>query len=145
METIFTPWLSLGGGMLIGVAAVLFLWGCGRIMGISGMLSRLLPPWSADVDRMPRLAFVFGMLLVPLVGLVGSVLQQVEPLNSNMLLLVIAGLCAGYGTVRGSGCTSGHGVCGISRLSQRSMVATAVFMSTAAASVFFARHIMGWI
>lgn len=99
METIFTPCLSLGG----------------------------------------------GMLLVSLVGLAGGVLQQVEPLNSNMFLLAIAGLCAGYGTVRGSGCTSGHGVCGISRLSQRSLVATAVFMSTAAVSVFFARHIMGWI
>ena len=145
METNFTPWLSLGGGILIGVAAVLFLWGCGRIMGISGMLSRLLPPWSTDADRKPRLAFIFGLLLVPLLGLAGGFLQQIEPLNSNVLLLAIAGLCAGYGTVRGSGCTSGHGVCGISRFSQRSMVATAVFMTTAAASVFFARHIMGWI
>lgn len=131
--------------MLIGVAAVLFLWGCGRIMGVSGVLSRLLPPWSEDSDRLPRIAFLVGMILVPLIGLMTGLLEQVAPLNDNTLLLVIAGLCAGYGTVRGSGCTSGHGVCGISRLSQRSMVATAVFMTTAAITVFVARHVMGWI
>ena len=145
METTFTPWLSLGGGVLIGLAAVLFLWGCGRILGISGMLSRLLSPDSEDIDQKPRLAFIVGLLLVPLVGVVGGFIQRVEPLSSNVFLLAIAGLCAGYGTVRGSGCTSGHGVCGISRLSQRSMLATAVFMTTGVASVYFARHIMGWI
>lgn len=146
METTFTPWNSLLGGALVGTAAVLFLWGCGRVMGVSGVLSRLIPGQPSGGDELKmRWAFVLGVLLMPIVGLLSGQLQQVNAVNSSPVLLAIAGLAVGYGTVRGNGCTSGHGVCGLSRLSQRSMVATVVFMGLAAVTVYVSRHMMGWI
>ncbi|MGB0866404.1 MAG: YeeE/YedE family protein [Granulosicoccaceae bacterium] len=144
METSFTPGLSLIGGLLIGTAAVLYLWGCGRIMGISGILSRLLPPSDGGADKAVRIAFLLGMLALPLAGILLGQLQQMQPATSNVMLLIMAGLAAGYGTVRGSGCTSGHGVCGISRLSPRSLIATGIFMVSAGVCVYVARHLMGW-
>ncbi len=145
METLFTPWHSLFGGILIGSAAVLMLWGCGQILGVSGLLSRLLPPWSSSQDIKVRVAFVAGVIALPLLAMVSGQVSSIPPVNGNPLYLGLAGLVMGYGTVRGNGCTSGHGVCGISRLSQRSIVATLVFMATAAVTVYIARHLLGWI
>lgn len=143
METQFTPISSLVGGALIGASAVLFMVTHGRIAGISGIVSRLLPP-SIDRSAWPQgLVFVVGLLLAaPLAHLVsGQAPAQV--VSTNLPLLAIAGLLVGFGSVLGNGCTSGHGVCGISRLSGRSIVATITFMGTAFVSVFILRHVFG--
>lgn len=144
METLFTPWQSLLGGVLIGSAAVVFLWSCGKVMGISGMLANLLPPWSGSPDSKLGLAFIGGVLVLPVLGVATGQLHAAEAITDNYALLGFAGLCVGYGTAYGKGCTSGHGVCGLARLSPRSMVATGVFMGTGALSVYFGRHIMEW-
>lgn len=137
--TSFTPITSLLGGALIGLAAVLLMWATGRIAGVSGIAARLFPPYE-DQEFPGRLAFVTGLVLAPvLVRLVtGSLTEQT--IAAGAPLLIIGGLLTGFGAVWGSGCTSGHGVCGLSRLSVRSLVATAVFMATGAATVFFVRH-----
>lgn len=143
MDTEFTPWLSLGGGMLIGASAVLLLATNGRIAGISGLTSRIFARGTDGEARGVSALFVLGLLLAaPIWMLVsGSWPQQWVP--DNLPLMAIAGLLVGFGAVLGNGCTSGHGVCGISRGSARSIVATLTFMATAFATVLVTRHLIG--
>ena len=143
METQFTPLISLLGGCLIGLSAVLLLATHGKIAGISGIISRLLPPAGERSDYSQGLTFIIGLLIAaPIWQLItGSAPQQV--VSSNFPLLVIAGLLVGFGSVLGNGCTSGHGVCGISRFSARSIVATLTFMATGFISVYILRHVIG--
>jgi uncharacterized membrane protein YedE/YeeE len=140
--TDFTPLASLIGGALIGLSAVMLMALNGRIAGISTIVARLLPPYGAD-DIGPTAAFAAGLVAAPaLVALVtgGPVPQTVSP---DLPLMALAGLLVGFGSVLGGGCTSGHGVCGLSRLSVRSLVATAVFMLVAIVTVFVVRHGIG--
>jgi len=135
----FTPWTSLGGGVLIGLAAALFVLLNGRIAGISGVLGGLLQPRAGDIAW--RLAFVAGILLAPtLYGLITAL--PASTIEADFPVLVAAGLLVGVGTRFGSGCTSGHGVCGLSRLSPRSLVATMSFMAAGFATVFVTRHLL---
>jgi uncharacterized protein len=141
VETAFTPWSSLAGGVLIGLSAVLLMAGVGRIAGISGILSRLMPPSAAD-DGAGRLAFVVGLIAAPAtwIALSGAPIHQtVVPAGP---VAIAAGLLVGFGAVWGSGCTSGHGVCGLARLSPRSMAAVGTFMATAIATVLLVRHVL---
>lgn len=135
----FTPWTSLIGGMLIGVAAALFISLNGRIAGISGVLGGLLKPAQGDI--LWRVAFLGGMVAAPLVYGLAAQLPNVT-VEAGTGTLIVAGLLVGLGTRYGSGCTSGHGVCGISRLSPRSLVATAAFMAAGFATVYVARHLL---
>lgn len=136
----FTPWPALLGGILIGLSAGLYLLFNGRIAGISGILGGLLRPQTTDVAW--RLAFLIGLIGTPtLFWLYGHPL--VVPIDTGYGGLVLAGLLVGVGTRLGSGCTSGHGVCGLSRLSPRSMAATAAFMVAGFATVYVIRHIAG--
>jgi uncharacterized membrane protein YedE/YeeE len=140
--TEFTPLSAAVGGILIGLSAVLMMATTGRIAGVSGFLSRLLPPY-ADDQTLSRLAFVAGLIAAPWLHSAigrGAVDIAVTP---NVALLASAGLLVGFGAVWGSGCTSGHGVCGVARLSKRSIVATAVFMTSGLATVFVSRHLLG--
>jgi uncharacterized protein len=140
--TAFTPWAALGGGVLIGLSAVLLMAAVGRIAGISGIVGRLFPPYE-DGDWTARFAFVTGLILAPIiVRWVWSTPIEVS-ISGNLPLLAAAGLLVGFGSAYGSGCTSGHGVCGLARLSARSFVATGVFMATAIATVFVTRHVVG--
>ena len=143
METEFTPWLSLGGGALIGASAVLLMATNGRIAGISGLTSRLFAHSSDGEARGVSFFFVLGLLLAAPLWLIvsGGWPQQWVP--SNPLLMALAGLLVGFGATYGNGCTSGHGVCGISRGSARSIVATVTFMATAFVTVFVMRHVLG--
>lgn len=136
----FTPWSSLAGGILIGLATAVFLLFNGRIAGISGIVGGLLRPAKGDVAW--RVAFVLGLLSAPVVYSLVTPLPQVR-VQAGSALLVVAGLLVGIGTRYGSGCTSGHGVCGLSRRSPRSMVATAAFMLAGFATVFVVRHLVG--
>ena len=135
----FTPWSSLTGGLLIGVATAMFLLFNGRIAGISGILGGLLRPVAGDIGW--RTAFVLGLLGAPLVYGLAARLPSVR-VDADLTTLVVAGLLVGFGTRYGSGCTSGHGVCGLSRLSPRSMVATASFMLAGFVTVFIVRHLI---
>ena len=139
--THFTPWMSLAGGLLLGLAAAAFVLLNGRILGISGILGGLLTP--ASGERAWRIAFLLGMLAAPAtVALLAPPGFIAAPrIEAGTLATVVAGLLVGYGTRLGSGCTSGHGVCGLSRLSLRSLVATAIFMTSAIATVFLLRHL----
>ena len=140
--TEFTPLSAIAGGALIGLAAVLMMATTGRIAGVSGFVSRLLPPYKDDLTRV-RLAFVAGLVAAPLVF---TMIMREAPamiVTSNAWLLVAAGVLVGFGAVQSGGCTSGHGVCGIARLSSRSIAATAVFMATGLATVFVSRHVLG--
>jgi uncharacterized membrane protein YedE/YeeE len=134
----FTPWASLAGGVLIGVAAGMFVLLNGRIAGISGVLGGLLVPVRGDIAW--RLAFLCGLVVAPLVYGLFAVLPHVQ-IDASYSVLVLAGLLVGVGTRYGAGCTSGHGVCGLSRLSPRSAVATLVFMAAGFASVWLLRHV----
>ena len=134
----FTPWSALAGGLLIGTAAAAFVLLNGRIAGISGIVGGLLRPVRGDIGW--RLAFVLGLAGAPLVYSLVAPLPVVTVAADN-LTLVAAGLLVGLGTRYGAGCTSGHGVCGLSRLSPRSMVATAAFMLAGFATVFAIRHL----
>lgn len=138
----FTPVSALAGGVLIGFGTLALMALNGRIAGISGIVSGLLPPAPAG-DKSWRLAFVGGLVASVFVFMffAGSAVQQ--SVSGNLFLMSAAGLFVGFGTALGGGCTSGHGVCGISRLSVRSIVATCVFMSTAALTVFIMRHVIG--
>jgi uncharacterized protein len=135
----FTPIASLIGGALIGVAAVMLMAVSGRIAGVSGIAARLLPPYEDDAF-MGRLAFVAGLIAAPVLVLVASGHLPAQTIAAGPATLVLAGLLVGFGAVWGNGCTSGHGVCGISRLSMRALVATATFMATGFATVFLTRH-----
>jgi len=135
----FTPWASLIGGLIIGLATVLFLMFNGRIAGISGIVGGLLNPKRDDISW--RIAFIAGLVLSPLVfGLVFP-MPKVQ-IDASYPLLVLAGLLVGIGTRYGSGCTSGHGVCGLSRRSPRSMVATLAFMLAGFVTVYIIRHLI---
>jgi uncharacterized protein len=134
----FTPGSALAGGALIGLAAGLFVLANGRIAGISGIVGGLLQ-WQPG-DRGWRVALA-GMLLAPLAYLAVTGLPEIR-IEAGLPLLVLAGLIVGFGTRLGAGCTSGHGVCGLSRLSPRSLVATLAFMGTGFATVFVVRHLL---
>ena len=135
--THFTPWAALAGGVLLGLASALFVLLNGRILGISGIVGGLLRPRAGDLGW--RLAFVLGMLVAP--GLYWLVVGPTQPrIDANWGMVVIAGLLVGVGTRYGSGCTSGHGVCGLSRMSPRSLVATMAFMGAGFVTVFLIRH-----
>ena len=136
----FTPWSSLAGGVLIGLATAMLLLLNGRIAGISGIVSGLLRPIKGDIGW--RIAFVAGLIFSPFAFSVATPLPAVR-IDADATSLIMAGLLVGIGTRYGSGCTSGHGVCGISRLSPRSMVATALFMLAGFVTVFITRHLIG--
>lgn len=138
--THFTPWASLVGGVLIGLAAALFLLFNGRIAGISGILGGLLEWPRGDIAW--RIAFLLGLIGAPLAYGLFTTLPQVE-VDAGMATLVVAGLLVGVGTRYGAGCTSGHGVCGLSRRSLRSLVATVAFMASGFVTVSIVRHIAG--
>ena len=133
----FTPWTSLAGGVLVGVAAAMLVLLNGRIAGISGIVGGLLRPRRTPVAW--RIAFVAGLVASPLVVRLFAV-PPAPRIDAGFGTLVLAGLLVGAGTSFGSGCTSGHGVCGLSRLSPRSLVATLAFMAAGMATVFVARH-----
>jgi uncharacterized membrane protein YedE/YeeE len=135
----FTPWASLAGGLLIGLATSIFVLLNGRIAGISGILGGLLRPAKSDV--LWRVAFLSGLVAAPLVyGLFAALpTTQVE---ANNTLLIVAGLLVGLGTRYGSGCTSGHGICGLARLSPRSLVAVIAFMGAGFVVVYAMRHLV---
>ena len=135
----FTPWSSLAGGVLIGAAAAMLVLLNGRVAGISGIVGGLFQPRRAEVGW--RLAFVAGLLVAPALMLVLGHAGTAR-IDSGFGALAVAGLLVGVGTSYGSGCTSGHGVCGISRLSPRSLVATLAFMAAGMATVFVARHLL---
>lgn len=133
---------AIGGGLLIGTAAALFLLLSGRIAGVSGMVASAMRLSSNGPPSRQAAAFVLGLPLgAALVSLLGRIPQVI--VTSSVPLLIAAGLLVGFGTRLGSGCTSGHGVCGLARLSPRSLLATAVFMASAAATVFVTRHLVG--
>jgi uncharacterized membrane protein YedE/YeeE len=135
----FTPWASLAGGIVIGLAAAMFLVFNGRIAGISGILGGLLEWPKGDISW--RLAFLIGLVAAPLAFSVVAPLPAVQ-IDADTSTLIVAGLLVGVGTRYGSGCTSGHGVCGLSRFSPRSLVATVAFMLAGFATVFVVRHIL---
>jgi hypothetical protein len=137
----FTPVASAAGGMLIGLAAALLWLGLGRIAGISGIVGGMLPIRRKETAW--RAAFLAGLLAAPLLLGLAVGYSAPAPVLESVDLLAVAGLLVGFGTRLGSGCTSGHGVCGIARLSPRSLIATGVFMATAAATVFLVRHVIG--
>ena len=137
--THFTPWASLVGGLMIGVAAAMLLLFNGRIAGISGIIGGLLRPSRGDIKW--RLAFIAGLAGAPMVYGLALPLPSMR-VDAGIPTLVAAGLLVGIGTHYGSGCTSGHGVCGISRRSPRSMVATLAFMLAGFVTVYLARHVL---
>lgn len=136
----FTPWTALAGGVLIGAAASLFVLLNGRIAGISGLLASLVE--SKAEGRSEKLLFLLGILFAPLLWMLLGSLPAME-FQANWVGLLMAGLLVGVGTRYGSGCTSGHGVCGISRLSPRSIVATLAFMAAGFVTVYVLRHLLG--
>ena len=138
--SVFTPWSSLAGGVLIGIATAMFVLLNGRIAGISGVLGGLLKPAEGDVGW--RLAFVLGLVGAPLAYLLFDNVPSLQ-IDAGYAALVVAGLLVGVGTRYGSGCTSGHGVSGLSRLSPRSLAATAAFMGAGFLTVYVARHLFG--
>lgn len=137
----FTPVAALIGGALIGLSASLFLLTHGRVAGISGLYGGLLR--GPSPDRALRLAFIAGLLLSGVVVRVVYPAAFATTWSATIPVALIAGLLVGFGTQLGNGCTSGHGVCGISRLSVRSLVATGTFMATAIATTFVVRHVIG--
>lgn len=142
METVFTPWASLGGGILIGLAATSLMLFLGRIMGATGILAGLLAP-SSGSEFAWRVAVLLGMVSGPaaLLAITGEMPAVQVPVSTAML--IGGGLLVGVGVTFGSGCTSGHGVCGMARLSVRSIAATLTFMITTVATVYLVRHVVG--
>ena len=138
----FTPWASLIGGIVLGLASAIFILFNGRILGISGILGGLLSPRAGDIGW--RVSFFLGMAAAPTVFalLAPAGLLSAPRIDASYGLIVVAGLLVGLGTRYGSGCTSGHGVCGLSRLSPRSLVATLTFMGAGFATVFVVRHLI---
>ena len=138
----FTPWTALSGGLLLGLASAMFILINGRILGISGILGGLLLPRMGDVGW--RLTFLLGMAAAPFVLSLalppGSI--QAPRIDAGYGAVATAGLLVGFGTRYGSGCTSGHGVCGLSRLSLRSLVSTLTFMALGFLVVYVARHVL---
>ena len=138
--TAFTPWSALAGGAIIGFAAAMFALVNGRIAGVSGIVGGLLRPSLRDVGW--RSAFIAGLVVAPLVYVTFAQLPPIV-IDGGYPRLILAGLLVGIGTRYGAGCTSGHGVCGLSRASPRSLVATLAFMAAAFGTVFVMRHVIG--
>lgn len=138
--TSFTPWPSLAGGVLIGVAAAMFVLLNGRVAGISGVIGGMFKPAAGDVAW--RVAFALGLVAAPAVYALFAQLPAPR-IDAGLGALLLAGGLVGVGTRYGSGCTSGHGVCGLSRLSPRSLVATLAFMGAGFATVFVIHHLLG--
>ena len=138
----FTPWTSLMGGLLLGLSSALFILLNGRVLGISGILGGLIPPKSGDSAW--RISFFLGMIASPFLFslLAPSGLAFPPRIDAGYGLIILSGLLVGIGTRYGSGCTSGHGVCGLSRLSPRSLVATLIFMSVGFLVVYLVRHVL---
>ena len=128
------------GGLLLGIATVGYLYVNGRIAGISGLLAQIINP-SKDIFKGSAFWFVAGLIITPFIY--GYFFQPEIEIKANMFALILAGLLVGFGTRLGSGCTSGHGICGMSRLSKRSMIATAVFMFAGMLTVYIVRHVLG--
>ena len=133
----FTPWMSLAGGIVMGLASTLFILFNGRVLDISGIVGGLLRPKTRDIVW--RLSFLLGMLVAPslYVAFIGPMQATID---ASWAMVIVAGLLVGVGTRYGSGCTSGHGVCGLSRMSPRSLVATLSFMAAGFITVFLLRH-----
>ncbi len=136
-----TPLSGLVGGALIGLASALMMLLAGRIAGISGIFGGLIAPRAND--RGWRLAFIAGLIAAPLVAALSGAALPAPTMPASLTLVAIGGLLVGFGTRMGGGCTSGHGVCGIARLSARSIVATVIFMAVAVATVAIVRHGFG--
>jgi uncharacterized protein len=139
--TEFTPLASTIGGAMIGLSAVLLIASHGRIAGISGIAVRMMPPY-LDKDALGRVLFILGVVLAPIVYATVTGAWAPMSIAGGTGLMVIAGLLVGFGSIWGNGCTSGHGICGLSRLSLRSLVAVATFMTTAIITVFITRHLL---
>lgn len=137
--TLFTPGSALAGGVLLGLAAAVLALMSGRILGISGIVGGLFRPQTGDIAW--RVVFLVGLALAPLVWAAWGSLPK-PTIEADSFTLIIAGLLVGFGTRFGAGCTSGHGVCGLARLSPRSLVATLTFMASGFASVFVLRHVL---
>ncbi len=138
----FTPVSASIGGVLIGLSATMLWLANGRIAGISGIVGSLWSPRTGDIAW--RIAFLIGLIASPLLyGLSGGVLPKIT-VPAPSVIIIAAGLLVGFGTRFGSGCTSGHGVCGLARLSRRSLMATALFMTAAVATSFILRHLVGF-
>jgi uncharacterized membrane protein YedE/YeeE len=137
----FSPGPAFFGGILLGVAAALYVILHGRILGISGIVSGLLSPKEGDIAW--RLSLVLGLLSAPFVGSLLFGLQTTTVIDADWIAIIAAGVLVGFGANYGSGCTSGHGVCGLSRLSPRSLVSTISFMSAGFLVVFVIRHVLG--
>jgi hypothetical protein len=136
----FTPWTALSGGVLIGIAAAILIIFNGRIAGISGILAGLLVPQKKET--LWRAAFILGIVATPFIWSSFATLPAIQ-IDAGYPVLIVAGLLVGIGTAYGSGCTSGHGVCGMSRLSLRSVVATISFMFAGFVTVYIVRHLIG--
>lgn len=137
----FTPIPSLFGGMILGIAAALYVLLHGRILGISGIVSGLVHP--KEGDRAWRIAIILGLITAPLLAALFFEIRPIVEVDADWLAIVLAGILVGFGTQYGSGCTSGHGICGLSRLSPRSLVATFAFMGAGFLTVFVLRHLIG--
>jgi uncharacterized membrane protein YedE/YeeE len=142
IETTFTPWASLAGGVLIGLAATLLMLLHGRIMGATGILAGLVMP-ASRTDFAWRAALVAGMICGPVTLWLLTGIWPEAQVTVPLPLLLLSGVIVGVGVSYGGGCTSGHGVCGIARLSPRSIVATLIFMVSTFATVFLLRHVIG--
>ena len=137
----FTPIPSLLGGMLLGIAAALYALLHGRILGISGIVSGLMHP--KEGDRAWRIALILGLITAPLLAALFFEIRPIVEVDADWFAVLLAGVLVGFGTQYGSGCTSGHGICGLSRLSPRSLVATLSFMAAGFLTVYVIRHLIG--
>lgn len=137
----FTPIPSLLGGMLLGIAAALYVLLHGRILGISGIVSGLMHP--KEGDRAWRIALILGLITAPLLAALFFEIRPIVEVDADWFAVLLAGVLVGFGTQYGSGCTSGHGICGLSRLSPRSLVATLSFMVAGFLTVYVIRHLIG--
>ncbi|SMY07542.1 hypothetical protein LOM8899_01678 [Flavimaricola marinus] len=142
METVFTPWQSLGGGALIGIASVMLMGFAGRIMGATGILAGFMQPASKE-DWAWRAAVLAGMVSGPLAVMLFTGQMPAVEVPVTPVMIVVGALLVGVGVTFSSGCTSGHGVCGMARLSPRSIAATATFMLATTVTVFVLRHVIG--
>lgn len=140
--TNFTPLTSITGGTLLGVAAAIFIYLCGRILGISGIIGGLLKEEVFQQGNLAwRIRFILGLLLAPVIYYKLSN-DSIPSIDSPAITVLIAGILVGIGTTLGSGCTSGHGICGLSRLSFRSLIATIIFMGFGVGTVYITKHLL---
>ena len=142
IATDFTPWASLTGGLLIGLAAAVLMLGLGRIFGATGILAGLVAPENRG-EFAWRATLVLGMLAAPLVIYLATGNWPAIEVPVSMPMIIVGGVLVGFGASVGSGCTSGHGVCGMARFSRRSILAVLTFMTTAAVTVYIIRHVTG--